>query len=161
MDRSESSETFRVTREPNWAMKAHAMWPNDIGNTYIEVDMGYQHMYYYQNGYLIFESDFVSGNVNIPDRATPEGIYTLYAKQSPAVLKGPIKENGKPEYETEVSFWMPFNGGVGFHDAEWQPYFGGDLYLTNGSHGCINLPYWAAATLYDIIDYDVPILCFY
>ena len=159
---SEITQGLQVTREPNFAMRANAYWPNDIGNTYIEVDMGYQHMYYYQNGYLIFDSDFVSGNVNIPGRATPEGIYTLYAKQSPAVLKGEISETtGKPEYETEVSYWMPFNGGVGFHDADWQPYFGYDLYLTNGSHGCINLPYYAAAQLYEIIDYDVPILCFY
>ena len=159
---SEISQGLQVTREPNFSMRANAYWPNDIGNTYIEVDMGYQHMYYYQNGYLIFDSDFVSGNINIPGRATPEGIYTIYAKQSPAVLKGEYNEaTGKPEYETEVSYWMPFNGGVGFHDADWQPYFGYDLYLTNGSHGCINLPYYAAAQLYEIIDYDVPILCFY
>ena len=72
-----------------------------------------------------------------------------------------MSEDGTPEYETDVSFWMPFNGGIGFHDAEWQPYFGGDRYLYGGSHGCINLPYDSAAMLYELIDYDVPIICFY
>ena len=134
---------------------------NDIGDTYIEVHMGEQHMYYYKNGYNIFESDFVSGDITVGDHATPEGIYQLYFKESPAILKGQPDENGKPEYETEVTYWMPFNGGIGFHDAEWQPYFGGDRFIGGGSHGCINLPYDAAATLFSIIDYGIPIICFY
>ena len=151
-----------VTREPIYAMTANAHGEDDIGDTYIEVDLGSQHMYYYQNGYIIFDSDFVSGDITIGDRATPEGIYTLYFKQSPAVLRGSIDEStGRPEYETEVTYWMPFNGGIGFHDADWQPYFGGDRFVGGGSHGCINLPYYAAAELYNIIEYDVPIICFY
>jgi len=56
---------------------------------------------------------------------------------------------------------MPFNGGIGFHDADWQPYFGGDRYLTGGSHGCINMPPDKAGELYNIIQYNVPIVCFY
>jgi hypothetical protein len=150
----------QIVREPNYSMTANARGYNDLGSTYIEVDLADQHMYYYQNGALIFESDIVSGNPNYEDRATPTGIYTLYYKKSPDVLRGDIQEDGSYGYETEVTFWMPFNGGVGFHDATWQPYFGGDLYLTNGSHGCINLPYDSAATLYNIIQYNVPIIVF-
>ncbi len=151
----------QVTREPIYSMTANARGSsNDFGDTYIEVDMGVQHMYYYQDGGLIFDSDFVSGLMT-EDRMTPTGIYTLYFKSSPAVLKGTIGADGQPEYETPVTFWMPFNNGVGFHDASWQPYFGGDRYLYGGSHGCINLPYSKAAELYDIIQYNVPIICFY
>ena len=142
-------------------MTANARGYNDIGDTYVEVDMGNQHMYYYQDGADIFESDFVSGDITYGNRATPEGIYTLYFKQSPAVLRGGADANGNPEYETSVTYWMPFNGGIGFHDAEWQPYFGGDRFMGGGSHGCINLPYDSAAALYSIIDYGVPIVCFY
>ena len=148
-----------TTREPVYSMRANARGANDFGDTYIEVDMGYQHMYYYQNGSIIFDSDFVSGNPNL-GRATPPGIFTLYYKSSPAVLRGDMDENGNYGYETPVTFWMPFNGGVGFHDATWQPYYGGDLYLWNGSHGCINLPYSSAATLYSIIEYGIPIIVF-
>ena len=46
---------------------------------------------------------------------------------------------------------MPFNDGVGFHDANWQPDFGGSMYMSGyGSHGCINLPPSAAAELYSL-----------
>lgn len=151
----------QTQREPVYSMRANSYGYNDLGDTYIEVDMGDQHMYYYQNGALIFDSDFVSGNMSYEDRQTPTGIYTLYYKKSPDVLRGKQLADGKYEYEQPVTYWMPFNGGIGFHDADWQPYFGGDRYLTGGSHGCINLPPENAAVLYDIIDYGVPIICFY
>ncbi len=143
-----------TSREPIYALTANSRGVNDFGDTYIEVDMGSQHMFYYQNGSIIFDSDFVSGMISDPSRATPSGVYTMYYKSSPAVLKG-------ADYETPVSYWMPFNGGVGFHDASWQPYFGGDRFTYGGSHGCINLPVSAAATLYSIIETGVPIICFY
>jgi hypothetical protein len=158
---SEIRSGTQTTRDPVYSMTANSRGYNDFGNTYIEVDMGLQHMYYYQNGSLIFESDIVTGLMSDPERQTPEGVYTLYWKKSPDVLRGSLKEDGTYEYETPVTYWMPFNGGIGFHDATWQPYFGGDRYLTGGSHGCINMPYDKAATLYDIIQYGVPIICFY
>ena len=142
-------------------MRANAYGYNDIGSTYIEVDMTDQHMYYYQGGSIIFDSDIVSGDIRYDDRATPPGIFTLYYKKSPDVLRGEKKPDGTYEYETPVTYWMPFNGGIGFHDATWQDYFGGDRYTYAGSHGCINMPLDAAATLYSIIDTNVPIVCFY
>lgn len=151
----------QIVRDPVYEMTANTHGYNDIGSTYIEVDLSAQHMYYYQNGSIIFDSDFVSGLMSYPDRQTPSGIYTLYYKKSPDVLRGKQLADGKYEYEQPVTYWMPFNGGVGFHDANWQPYFGGDRYLTGGSHGCINLPPSSAAVLYDIIQYNVPIVCFY
>ena len=151
----------QITREPVYSMRANAYGYNDIGSTYIEVDLSSQHMYYYQNGSIIFDSDIVSGDIRYDDRATPPGIFTLYYKKSPDVLRGAKKPDGTYEYETQVTYWMPFNGGIGFHDATWQAYFGGDRYTYAGSHGCINMPLDAAATLYSIIDSSVPIVCFY
>lgn len=151
----------QITREPVYSMTANARGYNDIGDTYIEVDLSEQHMYYYQNGSVIFESDIVSGDMTYSDRQTPPGIFTLYYKKSPDVLRGKQLPDGKYEYEQPVTYWMPFNGGIGFHDASWQPYFGGDRYYGGGSHGCINLPPDNAAVLYNIIDYGVPIVCFY
>ena len=95
------------------------------------------------------------------DRQTHSGIFTLYYKKSPDVLRGAKKPDGTYEYEEPVSYWMPFDGGIGFHDAPWRGEFGGDIYLTSGSHGCINLPPDNAAVLYSMIDYNVPIICFY
>ena len=151
----------QTTREPVYSMRANAYGYNDIGSTYIEVDLSSQHMYYYQGGSIIFDSDIVSGDIRYDDRATPPGIFTLYYKKSPDVLRGAKKPDGTYEYETSVTYWMPFNGGIGFHDATWQAYFGGDRYTYAGSHGCINMPLDAAATLYSIIDTNVPIVCFY
>ena len=151
----------QTTREPVYSMRANAYGYNDIGSTYIEVDLSSQHMYYYQGGSIIFDSDIVSGDIRYDDRATPPGIFTLYYKKSPDVLRGEKKPDGTYEYETPVTYWMPFNGGIGFHDATWQAYFGGDRYTYAGSHGCINMPLDAAATLYSIIDTNVPIVCFY
>ena len=151
----------QTTREPVYSMRANSYGYNDIGSTYIEVDLSSQHMYYYQNGSIIFDSDIVSGDIRYDDRATPPGIFTLYYKKSPDVLRGEKKPDGTYEYETQVTYWMPFNGGIGFHDATWQAYFGGDRYTYAGSHGCINMPLDAAATLYSIIDTNVPIVCFY
>lgn len=150
-----------VEREPIYAMTANSHDDSDVGNTYIEVDMGLQYMYYYIDGALVFESAFISGK---PDGVhnTPEGIYLLYNKESPSILRGEVRSDGTREYETPVSYWMAFNGGIGFHDATWQYWgFGGNLYQTLGSHGCINLPLDAAAQLYSIIRYGDPIVCFY
>ena len=151
----------QTTREPVYDMRANAHGTNDLGNTYIEVDLTEQYMWYYQNGNIIFQSDIVSGLPSDPDRKTPPGIFTLYSKSSPAVLRGAMTANGTYSYEQSVTYWMPFNGDIGFHDADWQPYFGGDRYLTGGSHGCINLPPENAGQLYSLIQYDVPIVCFY
>lgn len=151
----------QTTREPIYEQTANSHGLNDLGNTYIEVDLSNQHMYYYQSGSLIFDSEFVSGNMSYSDRQTHAGIFTLYSKTSPSVLRGDKKPDGTYEYEEPVDYWMPFDGGIGFHDAPWRDAFGGDIYLTNGSHGCINLPPENAAVLYSIIDYNVPIVCLY
>ena len=151
----------QTTRQPVYAQTANSYGVNDLGSTYIEVDLSNQHMYYYQDGAMIFDSDFVSGNMSYADRQTHAGIFTLYYKKSPDVLRGTQKPDGTYEYEQEVQYWMPFDGGIGFHDAPWRDGFGGDIYLTSGSHGCINLPPDSAAALYSIIQYNVPIVCFY
>lgn len=151
----------QTTREPVYSMRANAHGINDLGDTYIEVDLTEQYMWYYQNGNIIFQSEIVSGLPSDPDRKTPPGIFTLNSKSSPSMLRGEMTANGTYSYEQPVTYWMPFNGGIGFHDADWQPYFGGDRYLTGGSHGCINLPPENAGQLYSLIQYDVPIICFY
>ena len=86
---------------------------------------------------------------------------TGFGKALDQVLRGTKKPDGTYEYETPVKFWMPFNGGIGFHDATWQSSFGGSRYQTNGSHGCVNLPYDVAAQLYNLITAGTPVVCHY
>ncbi len=116
----------QTTREPVYSMRANAHGVNDLGNTYIEVDLTEQYMWYYQNGNIIFESDIVSGLPSDPDREKHLLEYSHLLKKSPYVLRGKMTANGTYSYEQPVTYWMPFNGGIGFHDADWQPYFGGD-----------------------------------
>ena len=85
---------------------------------------------------------------------TPQGVYKLKYKQRNAILRG-------PGYETPVSFWMPFNGDIGMHDATWRGSFGGNIYTYDGSHGCVNCSYDLAQGIFDNIPAGAPIICYY
>ena len=148
------------TREPAYSRTAASRTGNDIGTTYVDVDMGLQHIYMYENGTLIAEAPIVTGNV-AKGWTTPEGLYTLYYKERDRVLRGPKRADGTYSYESPVSYWMPFNGGIGLHDASWRGKFGGEIYKNNGSHGCINIPPKTAAVIYEHVYKGIPILCFY
>lgn len=132
-------------------------WENsDLGYSYVEVDLGNQHVWMYIDGEEIVSTDCVSGDMMQSDRTTPAGTYTLYYKESPSVLEDEAKT-----YRTPVTYWMPFNGGIGLHDATWRGSFGGNINQSDGSHGCINLPLEAAKTIYDNIYAGMPIICYY
>lgn len=126
----------------------------DIGSTYIEADLTRQHFWYYRNGTLQLESDFVSGLDSQPGRRTPTGVFRVWGKQRDRTLKG-------EDYESFVSYWMPFTWtGCGLHDAPWRGAFGGSIYKSNGSHGCLNLPSGKAAALYNAVAYDTPVIVY-
>lgn len=140
-------------RTPVYYQTAASYETPDYGNTYVEINLTAQHLFFYQDGTLILESDFVSGNAS-RGYDTPAGVYSITYKQRNATLTG---EN----YETPVSYWMPFNGNIGMHDASWRSSFGGDIYKTNGSHGCINLPVSVAQELYGYVEKGTPVICYY
>ncbi|MBQ8326844.1 MAG: L,D-transpeptidase/peptidoglycan binding protein [Lachnospiraceae bacterium] len=140
-------------REPVYSITAANRGKDNIGDSYVEIDLSSQHLYLYLNNELFFESDFVSGDV-LTGNTTPEGVFAIKYKRTEIVLRG-------DDYETPVQYWMPFNGNIGMHDATWRRNFGGTIYLTNGSHGCINLPYTAAETIYNNIYKGLPVVCYY
>ena len=148
-------------REPVYAQKGAVYGGNDVGNTYVEVDLTEQHLWYYKEGKLLMDSDFVSGTYYNYDRRTPGGTYYLKYKQRDQVLRPAPNPDGSYDYESPVDYWMPFNGGIGFHDADWRWYFGGNIYLYSGSHGCINLPVSFAGGFYENLEAGCPIICFY
>ena len=149
-----------VTREPNYSSRGISHGGTDVGSTYAEVDLTNQRMYFIKDGQVVLQSDCVTGNPN-KGHATPQGYYSLAWKQKNRTLRGEKQPDGTYEYETPVAFWMPFNGGIGFHDATWQSSFGGRRYQTHGSHGCVNLPYSIAQQLYDLMYDGVPVICHY
>jgi len=110
--------------------------------TYVDVNLSTQSMMYIVDGRVVFSSLVVTGKPSTP---TPTGTYNILWKQSPSVLVG-------PGYRTPVSYWMPFtHQGHGFHDATWQPWFGGDRWIHGGSLGCVNMPLWQAGVFYDMV----------
>ena len=141
-----------IEKEPAYIQTALSHGNNDIGNTYVEIDLTKQHLWFYKNGSLIAEGDVVTGNVSA-NHSTPGGIYKLKYKQKNAVLRG-------PDYAAPVTFWMPFNGGIGIHDASWRSVFGGKIYKDDGSHGCINSPYYLAKSIFDNIETGIPVVCY-
>lgn len=151
-----------ITKQPEYVYTAASHAEQDWGSTYIEVDLSDQHMWYIVDGGVIFESDVVTGKP-IPSRQTPAGVYTILERLRNKVLVGNIQpDTGKPEYETPVDYWARVTyTGIGFHDAGWQRAFGGSRYLSNGSHGCINMPPSAAAVFYDMIEVGTPVIMHY
>lgn len=140
-------------REPVYSYKGMTKGSEDIGNSYVEADLTNQHLYLYIDGEVVLETDFVSGKVS-NGNATPAGIYGITYKTRNAVLRG-------RDYATPVSYWMPFYGNYGMHDANWRGSFGGSIYITNGSHGCINLPPKKAEQIYDYMFKGFPVICYY
>ena len=142
-----------VQREPIYEQTGINTIINDIDKTCVEIDLTNQHLWFYKDGTIVTEGNIVSGCV-ANGTITPEGTYKLKYKDKDSVLVG---EN----YRSPVSFWMPFNGNIGMHDASWRYSFGGQIYMTNGSHGCVNLPYSLANDIFYNIDEGTPIICYY
>ncbi len=138
---------------PAYLQTAWKQGKEDIGDTYVEIDMGEQMMYYYLNGQLQVETPIVTGNTS-RRMGTPAGVNFVYAKQQNRILRG-------EGYASHVNFWMPVKGNIGIHDASWRSSYGGTIYQTNGSHGCINTPYEAMSRIYEMVEVGTPVVMFY
>lgn len=139
--------------EPVYSQKAWAQGKDDIGDTYIEIDMGEQMMYYYVDGAQQIATPVVTGNTS-RRMGTPSGVNYVYMKQKNRILRG-------EGYASHVDFWMPVKGNIGIHDASWRGKYGGTIYQTNGSHGCINTPRDAMEQLYESAEVGTPVVMFY
>lgn len=142
-----------VSREPIYEQTAAKSGLDDIGDTYVELDYTNQHLWFYKEGTLIIESDFVSGTIS-NGNGSPDGVYKIVYKERDAILVG-------EDYRTPVSYFMPFAYNVGIHDAGWRGQFGGTIYLNAGSHGCINVPPDVAKTIFETIETGTPVIGFY
>ena len=139
-------------RTPLFSRNAKTIGETDFGNTYVEVSLDKQKLWFYKDGALVVTSGIVSGNSSLK-RDTHKGLYSIKFKEKNATLKG-------EGYSTPVAFWMPFNGGQGLHDATWRGAFGGAIYKTNGSHGCVNLPMDTARKIFEKISPGDPVIVY-
>jgi hypothetical protein len=141
-----------LEKEPIYTQKAITRGKDDIGDTYVEINITRQYLWFYKNGKLIARGAIVTGNPNKGD-STKVGVYMLNYKEEGSVLTG-------HNYETEVNYWMPFYGNIGIHDATWRYSFGREIYKRNGSHGCVNVPLYLAKRIFDNIEEGTPIICY-
>ena len=119
----------------------------------MEISIAAQRMWVYRDGQCIVDTPVVTGN---PSRGwdTPAGgAWGVDARISPYTLTG-------QDYNSDVTYWLPFNGNVGIHDADWRSSFGGSIYKTNGSHGCVNTPVSAMKTVYENVQIGYPIVVY-
>ena len=140
-----------VKREPDYYHIAKSRKKNDVGDTYVDVDLSAQYVYCYKDGKIITEGSCVTGNIGL-GRGTPSGSFYIIGKDTSTYLVG-------VGYRSYVNFWMPITDtGIGLHDAPWRGSFGGSIYVYNGSHGCINLPYYLASEIYQNIEATYPVI---
>lgn len=150
-----------ITKEPAYLQTAATHNSPDWGGTYVEVDLTNQYVYLFVDGALIKSAPCVTGKPST-GCATPQGSYYIKFKSMNVTLRGPKKEDGTYEWESPVTFWMPFNGSIGLHDASWQYAFGDPKgYLYAGSKGCVNLQYAMAQTIYNSVPSGTPVICHY
>ena len=143
-----------VTVEPEYARTGYCRATDDIGDSYAEVDITNQKVFVYKDGELVIESDCVTGMANDPSRETPPGVYKVWSMDRNRIL-GTMEAYG---YEQPVDYWIYFTEiDIGFHDLARSAY-GGDIYKTNGSHGCVNLPLDVAAEMYDTVEIGYPVI---
>ena len=97
---------------------------------------------------MLVDTDTVTGGKG---HSTHIGLFEIWSMEHDRYLIG-------PGYKCWVSYFMPFDGGIGLHDATWRDTFGGEIYKKNGSHGCVNLPLEDAKTIYENVDVKTKVL---
>lgn len=141
-----------LEKEPAYAQRAICRDKDDIGDTYIEINITRQYLWFYKDGKLLVQGPVVTGNPN-RGNSTKLGVYMLNYKEEGSVLRG-------QDYEAKVNYWMPFYGNIGIHDATWRHSFGREIYKRRGSHGCVNAPLYLAKVIFYNIEEGTPIICY-
>ncbi len=124
-----------------------------IGYTYVEICISGQEMWCYSGGELVADTPVVTGNPTNGHGTPSGGVWAVDAKERDAVLVG-------EDYRAPVDYWIPFNGNIGIHDLQTRTSFGGDIYLYNGSHGCVNTPYDAVQIIYETVSVGTPVVVY-
>lgn len=132
----------------------------ELTGTFVVVDISDQELKLYEDGKVILTSPIVTGKPSTP---TDEGIFQIYDITRSRYLIG-------RGYKSWVDVMMKYNGGEGLHDAEYhtcngfshgwrsREEFGGETYLTNGSHGCDNMPHEEAMEVYNHVEIGTKVL---
>ncbi|MEY3048252.1 MAG: hypothetical protein RL365_290 [Bacteroidota bacterium] len=145
----ETGESLNIN--PSFLMNGVPYDAMNRNRNYIEIDISEQKIYCFKQDTIFLSSDIVTGNVSA-GMSSPKGAFFIKYKETGATLRG-------PGYSAFVNYWMPFFEGVGLHDAKWRSSFGGSIYMGSGSHGCINLPFATAKSIYENYGVGSVVVC--
>lgn len=149
----------KVTIKPIYIHEALYREENDLGNTYIEIDLTRQHMWYYRDGELKVSTDIVTGDTT-KGYPTPTGVEKLWSKERNKTLRG-LNFGGSSSYAVKVNYWMPINWkDIGIHDTSYRDAYGGSIYRGNGSHGCINTPESKVKEIFEDAPINIPVIVY-
>lgn len=131
--------------EAQETLKVHVT--DKFDHTYVEVKISTQKLVYYVKKKPVLTTDVTTGK----NGATKLGNFKILRKTKNQWLV-------TKKYKSFVKYWMAYDGrSFGLHDASWRKKFGGQIYKTNGSHGCVNLPTKAAEKLFSMIEVGTPV----
>ena len=130
-----------------------------LSDIYIVTDISDQIVEMYNNNDLLLSTSVVTGKP--PKNSTPTGVYYIGDEAKEVTDHRYLVGDG---YKSYVDYMMKFTGNIGFHDSEcgvdeygtyhgWRnsSEYGGTTYLTNGSHGCVNMQNAAAEDMYNVV----------
>lgn len=143
---------YNGNKDPIYIYWGRSRTKNDIGGTYVEVCIKSQTMWCYKNGELVVKTSVVTGNHSTGHDTPAGGCWAIDAKK---------RDFNFTKYRAHADFWMPFNDAVGIHDANWRSDFGGEIYMTSGSHGCVNTPHDNAEKIFDVMNIGDPVIVYY
>lgn len=142
---------LKATRTPTYLIEANYKEKNDFGDTFIEISIDEQMMWYYVDGEVYVETPITSGS--LANGGTDPRVVFVYVKIPNKWLNGPT-------WHSFVKYWVAIQGAIGIHDASWRSVYGGTEYLYNGSHGCVNTPLEAMAKLYERVEVGTPVIVY-
>lgn len=144
--------TITGTSNKKNATVVKTAYGRSTGNTYIEISIDQQHMWYYKNGKQVATTEVVTGNKGTSD--TPKGYFSVLNKTRNTYLSG-------AGYSSFVNYWIAFKGNsYGIHDASWRSAYGNPHYMGNGSHGCVNTPKAQVAQIYNNASIGTPVIIY-
>ena len=120
----------------------------ELTDVVVVIDLSDQRLWLYEDNDLLLSTSVVTGTNDDPTR---KGLFEIYKKQTDRYLTG-------EDYHVHVDYWMPFDGGIGMHDASWRKKFGGNIYVKDGSHGCVNMPKNITDDIYDEVEVGTKVL---
>ena len=124
--------------------------------SWIEICIKTQTLRMYINNKLYVKTPVVTGNVG--DRHTSKGDHSVIEKTAHRQLKGSYHGQS---WDVTVNYWLKFTSDAqGIHDSTWRSAYGGNIYKTNGSHGCVNTPLGAMRKIFKKARVGMPVIVY-